>query len=369
MFQACGEPGSYGNGRSVVQQALALHQLGVAELVESRDGGFETLLPLAPTLSVSTTRANLGLDARGGARSGRRYVLGGCWLPGEVETLLIRCRDAFPPDPEGRQAGLIPHLVAPSHRDSLLPGRRSVIAETDESEQRLVAMAREIGIDVSFDVSDSKSSLAALATIDEILEQLAWEPGAAVQGYRVVEFDPVTLSTSTNAGSSSHELAFLECRHHDRRVWVYYLVDRRHNRRARIRDRAMGRWIARRAALPNAPVPCDAQGRLILPDELRLPLHLERIFCMDSGVAPRSAFFRSDSGYGCSPFRRAENASRFSIPAPPPLDVVLGRRHGDACSGRFTIYENVTTSPLCADGRIPVIGCPTDRIPNTWGLE
>jgi hypothetical protein len=240
--------------------------------------------------------------------------------------------------------------------------------ETEDGQARLAEIAATLGVPTEMAVSDAASSLASLMPLSEILQQLPWEPGATVLGHRVERFNPVTLSTLA-PGTPVHELELFECRHHERRVFTFYLIDHKNNRRARVRDRALGRWIVRRHMVPDAPIPVDAKARLILPTEMRLPLHIERVFCMNNDEPPRQAFYRSDDLSLRSPFWDPAHSDTFKIPPPPSLDVLVGRRHGSSCSGLFTIYSNVNIPPLCPSNELPILGCRLAPIPHTRGLE
>ncbi len=340
LLSQCGKEQTFTDARDVTNQILALHQAGVLELIERDRGGFKSISALAPRVAIAARRVNLGARPGGGFEAGRRFNLSGAWLPEELDDLHRLTRGA---------AGLIPKLNDDSVRGTLLPGDRCIIAITESAVERLGEICEKIGVQFESDVPDAIGSLAVMDPIEDLLSNLEWRSGRPPTALEEWEFDPdeVRRSREVSAGLS---LRSFEFRHSERPIWTHYLHDVEQDRHAIVTDRQSGRWAVRLARHPGTPVPVGSLGELVVPDELRLPRHLERAFAIESGVTPRMGRYSSTVGSGRSPFDDPKIARRFKIPP-----AVRQRR--------FLYYPRIHGTPLWPrDSAMPVLGVKAESI-------
>jgi hypothetical protein len=357
LMQQCGRDGTFDDRRNLTNQVLALHQLGVLELIESGDGGFDRIQTLAPRISITSTRINLGMRQHGGFYLGRRFSITGAWLARELQALYKKSK---------RVGGLICQFGTAEAEQTLLPGIRDIVTITDAAIDNLQLIAKEIGAQFECQVPDALSSLACMDDLDQIISGLEWHAGVPGAGYDTSEFDPIGLCRR-RVLSTLPKLGLLECKRHDSGLWVYFIVDRSRNCFAKIHDRQLGRWIVRSLSCPDAPVPVD-QADLVVPLELRLPRHIGRVFALESGRSPETVWYRQERGSYRSPFCTPELSSRFRIPR-PPHGRIRPYESADRCSGVYLRYPMIYGTAIWKIGEcLPVIGAKAERIA-TIGLD
>ncbi len=306
QIRQCGRNDSFDDRHNLSSQLFSLHQMGVVEIVESASGGLERVQALPPRLAITVAQANLGIKPGGGLHKARRFLFTGAWLPRETISLY---------ELASKTGGLMFHQEPDTVDTTLLPPDRCVLTTSREGESKLQDWAIRMGVQFESITPDAVSSLSSIMPISNIATKLEWRPGLPGAGYDTFEFDEGRVCR-TSTRRKGLAMSLLECRHHDSGLWSHFLVDEPNNQHVKIHDRQLGRWLVRRFHLPDAPVPVDSTGALLVPLELRLPRHLERAFALESGRAPETVWFDGATAGSESPFLRPEIARRFRIPPP-----------------------------------------------------
>lgn len=358
QIRECGREDTFNDRHNLSSQLFAMHQMGVVEIVESALGGLESVQALPPRLAITVAQANLGLARKGGIRRGRRFLLTGAWLPREVAEIrrIATCTE-----------DLAFHQAHDDTSSTLLPPERCVLASSPDAEIALQRSAKRLDVQFENGTPDAVSTLSSIAPISEIEGLLDWRPGIPGAGYDTSEFD-IDRICRTNRPTSGRRFRLLECKRHDSGLWIHYLVDDRENRHATIHDRQLGRWIVRRLGIPDAPLPVDSTGALIVPLELRLPRHLERAFALESGRPPETVWFGGDRAISESPFLDEAISRRFHIPS-PTTSRIRPYPVAERCCHAFLRYPGLHGTPIWPGGSpIPMLECNASRIA-TLGLN
>jgi hypothetical protein len=358
QIRQCGRDETFDDRHNLSSQLFSMHQMGVVEIVESPQGGLDRIQALPPRLAITVAQANLGLARRGGIRRGRRFLLTGAWLPREIVELQRLASST---------EDLEFHQTADTDDATLLPPERCVLTSSKQGETTLGKLAGRLGIQFEDGTPDAVSSLSCIAAISETEALLDWRPGIPGAGYETFEFD-INRICRTNAPTEGRPFRLLECKRRDSGLWIHYLVDDRGNRHAAIQDRQLGRWIVRRLGIPEAPLPVDSAGALIVPLELRLPRHLERAFALESERPPETVWFGGDRAISDSPFLDRSTSTRFHIPSPTTTRV-RPYAVNERCCHAFLRYPGVHGTPLWPTGKpMPMLECQASKIA-TLGLN
>ena len=292
--------------RYLIHEVQILHALGILELEEGFGGGLSALAELPPRMVLLPRLANRGYDDRFGAWKSHQAVLTGCWLPDRLNEVKRAAK----------KAGAEFHVASRQGAAIFLPPYRSVLATGPSAMERLsqVAHALEVGFDGAVPFACRLASV--MASIDDLVSHPDWTPGRPADTFESRFFDPRNLGVSGRPGTTKDRYALWECRHPDRPIWSFFIVDCEAHRRLEVRDRQVARWFVRRQALLGTPIPSE-QDQILIPLELRLPPLLERLLTLSSGFPPELKQYKK----GRSPFLKRSISERFAIPAPPPTSV------------------------------------------------
>jgi len=354
QIRQCGQDDSFNDLHNVTSQLFSLHQLGVLEVVEATSGGLDRVQALPPRLAITAGKANLGM-IEGRVQSKRRFLLTGAWLPREIRQLHQLITDS---------SGMTFHHDRTTDDETLIPPYRCVLLDREDARAGLRVIASRLKVQFEDQVPDSVSSLASTAPLSEVRESLDWRSGKPGAGYEVFEFDPGALCRS-NTRDDGRQLRLFECKRRDSGQWVFFLFDNSQDQFAVINDRQLGRWLVRRDYVPEAPLPVDSKGAVLVPLELRLPRHLERILGLGSGRAPETVWF--DSSHP-SPFLHPDTADKFQFPQPTSMRVRPYQGFG-RCSHAFIRYPNAYgTSLWPASTAMPILEANVARV-STIGLK
>lgn len=343
-FQLCLAPHG---GDEIAKGHLAfevsiLHSLGVLEIREGVEIGWDRLFAIRPSIVLLPSMANL-LTPGSPFREGEQALLTGCWLDGEIEALRR----------EARRSGVELLEARGDPKLSLIPNRRVLVAEGDRATDRIARLGELLG-------RPWPQSCRIAATVDclpRIAEAEGWIPGGISGAWRVFYFDPRSLDVSDRMPDEGDRFVLAECAQHERPGWRFFVLDTMENRRLQLADRQLGRWFVRISALPDHPVP-ECGGDLILPWELQLPRIVERILVLATGRAPWVKRYEP----GRSPFLTAGASRTFGIPAPPERAVPWFESR-NYCSGNFVCYpEACTTGAWPRGSPMPMIGARAERV-------
>jgi len=360
QIRQCGRDNSFDDRFSLTGQLFALHQLAVLEIIESDDAGLDRVQALTPRLAVTVAQANLGIRPGAGIARARRFLLSGAWLPEELKSLLSAVR---------RYPTLQYSEIPIASDTTLLPPYRCVLAPSETAVRQLGEICTQLNIEHESAIPDAVSSLGSCSSISDAVDRLDWREGSPDAGFDVFEFDPEAICRIRRS-NGQHSLRLRECRRRDSGTWKYFLVDESRPDRpkhAEIHDRQLGRWITRARILNEAPLPVDAHGALLVPLELRLPRHLERVLALESGRGSETVWFSSSGSPFSSPFRDPEVAKRFGIPA-PTTDRIRPYAVDGHFSHTFLRYPNVFGTAIWPSGTaMPILNLCAERI-STLGL-
>lgn len=344
LIRQCGQDDSFDDRQNITSQLFSLHQLGVLEVVEApaTSGGLDRVQALPPRLAVTAGNANLGL-IDGKFESKHRFLLTGAWLPREIKQLhqLI-----------AKSAGMTFHHDRTTDDETLIPPYRCVLLDKEDAKAGLRKIASQLKVQFEDHVPDSVSSLASTIPLSEVREFLEWRSGEPGAGFEVFEFDPSALCRSSRCGDG-RQLRLLECKRRGSGQWVFFLFDNAQDQYAVIDDRQLGRWMVRVDYAPDAPLPVDSKGAVLVPLELRLPRHLERILGLESGRAPEVVWYGSSHP---SPFIHPDKADKFQFPPPPTSQRVRPYEGVGRCSHALIRYPNAYgTSLWHRDKAMPIL--------------
>lgn len=344
-LQSCLDPArmeSLDPGRLAFEVSV-MHALGILEIREGSEVGWDRLHAIPPSLVVLPSIANLGTGERTGLRQGEQALLIGCWLGREIEALRR----------EARRQGVI--LLESPHdpKLQLVPHRRVLIAEGEHGVDRIARLGNVIGRPWP----QGCRFAGAIDSLTSIVDAEGWIRGGLSDAWRKRYFDPRTLSVTDGIPDGADRFLLVECAHPERPGWRFFVVDRADHRRLQLADRQLARWFVRTSALPECPVP-ECGGELILPWELRLPRIVERILALASGRRPWLKRFAP----GRSPFLRDIHARMFRIPRPPDEPVPWFESRS-FCSGNLVCYPQAYgTLPWPKGNPLPMIGARAERI-------
>ena len=344
----------HADARYLVHQIKILDALGILEVEENHEGGLSSIVELPPEIVLLPRLANRGFDDRLGPYSSHQAVLAGCWLPAQMEGLKRAAKPRFGVElhtaPRGPGAAFAPHF-------------RSLLATGEKAIDRIRTVADKL--EVAFSACPLAIQMArSMWRIDGLSDLSKWTPGKPADTFETRFFNPRSLGVSDRLPPDGDRYVLWECRHPDRPVWRFFIVDNEAARRLEVGDRQIARWFVRRHAVPDGVLP-GSQGDVLVPLELRLPPILERMIALSSGRPPE--FKRYERAY-LSPFRDPDTSRKFAIPAPPaePVDW-LGSR--DTCTGNFCVYRGAYgTAAWPSHTPLPMIGVGVERV-TELGLE
>ena len=350
LIQQCGDEDSFNQGYSLSNQLTTLHQIGSLEIIENFEGGFEAVCALPPRICSTTSKANLGMKPGGGFHDAYRFTLTGCWLPEELDQFLAQI-ERTPSLLYDRDEGL--------NWKSILPPYQCVLATEYSAIEKLQGIAESLNIQFEAETPDSLSSLNVTKSLEHYLQEATWRPGNPSIGYEVFTFDPRKLAQTTSKVADRYCL--LECRNQKTSQWQYYIYDSAQNRHVKVHDRQLGRWVVRLNATPSIPVPIHIAD-LVVPLELRLPRHLERIFALETGRYPQVAYFDRYSGAAVEESRVETMQKDFGIP-PPPRHEIRPYPIKEKVSGAFLKYPRIHGTAIWPlNAPVPLLGSSPKQI-------
>ena len=332
--------------RHLIHEIQTLHALGVLELEESEHGGVSGLVELPPRLVLLPRLANRTRNPRDGIWSAHQVITAGCWLPTQLGRLKVEARKLGIDLLETPR--LDEHVIAPNYRLLLTSIERWV-----ESFRQL---ALKLGVRFDEGPPLATRMASALSSIDTLDSSPRWVPGRPPQAFKTRYFHPKRIGVGREPPPDNDRYVLWECRHNNRPIWQFFIVDSESNRHLEVSDRQLGRWFVRRQVARDAPIP-SVRHDILIPLELRLPVALERTLVLSSGHAPTLSRYEAHS-----PFIKRSVSECFLIPPPQdvPLDWFIFR---EECLGTFCRYRGVLdTAAWRKENPMPMLDTRTKTV-------